>query len=158
MSDLIKSRERVKSLGEVFTPPHIVSKMLDLIPQDKLQDPLSTWLEPTCGTGNFLIEILKRKLSYSKGDSRTYALKCLSSIYGIDISPENVHESRDRLYRYLLLTVQSDDLTAFLKQAEAILKANIQIGNALKPQDITIWEYHWIEDSFTRSSHRMSDL
>lgn len=158
MSEFIKSRARVKELGEVFTPPHIVCKMLDLIPQDKLQDPLSTWLEPACGTGNFLIEILKRKLSYTTGESTTYALKCLSSIYGIDISPENVHESRDRLYRYLLLTVQSDDLTAFLRQAEVILKANIQIGNSLKPQDITIWEYHWSEDSFTRSSHRMSDL
>ena len=79
MSDLIKSRARVKELGEVFTPPHIVSKMLDLIPQDKLQDPLSTWLEPACETGNFLIEILKRKLSYGTG--ATHALKCRSSIY-----------------------------------------------------------------------------
>lgn len=156
MSDLIKSRERVKSLGEVFTPPHIVNKMLDLIPQDKLADPLSTWLEPACGTGNFLIEILKRKLSYGTG--ATHALQCLTSIHGIDISPENVIESRDRLYRYLLLTVQCDDLTGFLKQATAILKANIQVGNSLKPQEITIWEYHWHGDSFTRSSHRMSDL
>ena len=45
-----------------------------------------------------------------------------------------------------------------MKKAEAILKANIQVGNALKPQDITVWEYHWQGDSFTRSSHRMSDL
>ena len=156
MSDLIKSRARVKELGEVFTPPHIVAKMLDLIPQDQLADPLSTWLEPACGTGNFLIEILKRKLSFGTGP--THALMCLSSIYGIDISPENVLESRDRLYRYVLLTVQADDLTGFLKQAQAILKANIQVGNALKPQDITVWEYHWQGDSFTRSSHRMSDL
>lgn len=156
MSDLIKSRARVKELGEVFTPPHIVAKMLDLIPQDKLADPLSTWLEPACGTGNFLIEILKRKLSYGAG--ATHALQCLSSIYGIDISPENVLESRDRLYRYVLLTVQCDDLTAFLKQAQAILKANIQVGNTLKPQDITFTQYHWQCDSFTRSSHRMSDL
>lgn len=156
MSEFIKSRARVKELGEVFTPPHIVNKMLDLIPQDKLQDPLSTWLEPACGTGNFLIEILKRKLSYGTG--ATHALKCLSSIYGIDISPENVLESRDRLYRYMLLTVQCYDLTAFLKQATAILKANIQVGNSLKSQDITITEYHWHGDSFTRSSHCMSDL
>ena len=156
MSDLIKSRARVKELGEVFTPSHIVAKMLDLIPQEKLADPLSTWLEPACGTGNFLIEILKRKLSYGAG--ATHALQCLSSIYGIDISPENVLESRDRLYRYVLLTVQCDDLTGFLKQAQAILKANIQVGNALKPQDITVTQYHWQCDSFTRSSHRMSDL
>lgn len=158
MAEVIKSRARVKALGEVFTQPREVIAMLDLIPIDQYRNPLSTWMEPACGTGNFLIEIIKRKLSHTTGDKHTYALKCLSSLYGIDISPENVLESRDRLYRYLLLTVQCDDLTDFLKQATAILKANIQVGNSLKPKDITIMEYHWKKDSFTRSSHRMSDL
>ena len=57
----VKSKERVAKHGEVFTNLREVNAMLDLIQADQYTNPLSTWLEPACGTGNFLLEILKRK-------------------------------------------------------------------------------------------------
>ncbi len=67
MADLIKSKNRVRDHGEVFTPDFIVQDMLDLV-KDHSENPTSTFLEPACGNGNFLIEILRRKMEtiYSK--------------------------------------------------------------------------------------------
>ena len=152
-----KSRARVKALGEVFTQPREVNAMLDLIPIDQYSNPLSTWMEPACGTGNFLLEIIKRKLSYSTGDKHTYALKCLSSLYGIDISLENVQESRIRLERYIGLAIASDEV--FLKQVRDILTHNIIKGDSLNGAgQIQIWEYHWQGSSFTKTSQTLQSM
>jgi len=88
----IRSKANVKNNGEVFTPLAIVDKMLDLIPETAWQDPEFVFLEPTCGNGNFLIKIFERRIKYlSVEDS-------LNTIIAMDISKENIFESRYRLF------------------------------------------------------------
>ena len=98
----IKSRDRVRDLAEVYTHEREVNAMLDLVPDmfPSERDPGNTdrtFLEPACGHGNFLVEILRRKLEhvtprrYGRGERFEHRiLRCLASIYGIDICEENV--------------------------------------------------------------------
>ena len=88
----MRSDERKKELGEVFTPPELVNEMLDKLPREVIQDSDKTFLDNSCGSGNFLIEILNRRIS--AGISHIAALQ---SIYGIDIDELNVTECRERL-------------------------------------------------------------
>ena len=94
----IKSRKRVAERGEVFTAEREVNAMLDLVKQETERID-SRFLEPACGTGNFLVEILRRKLEvirrqYQKqlGELELQTTIALSSIYGIDIMKDNVEE------------------------------------------------------------------
>jgi len=89
---LTKSRARVKALGEVFTPPELVNEMLDRLPPELWTDPDKTFLDPACGTGNFLVEVVRRKMA---GGSTP--LQALSTTYGVDIMEDNVQECRQRL-------------------------------------------------------------
>lgn len=109
----IKSRERVRDLGEVLTNPKEVKAMLDLLPKESWYiSAKKTFLEPACGTGNFLEEILERKLkkilqhfeenlkgwkTTKKAEAEYQLLKMLTTIYGTDICPYNVETSRIRL-------------------------------------------------------------
>lgn len=90
---LIKSRKRVKERGEVFTPAWLVRDMVDLVPD--IDKPETTVLEPSCGTGNFLVEILGRKLKRS--ETFMDRVTSLSSLYGVDIMEDNVAETKERL-------------------------------------------------------------
>lgn len=144
----IKSRARVRDLAEVFTNQPEVDAMLDLVPDmfPGDADPSNTdrtFLEPACGSGNFLLEILRRKLAfvsparYGRGERYEHRiLRCLASIYGIDISADNVEESRDRL-RALLNSHINRDLGSnrvspgFLSAAEVILETNVIHADAL---------------------------
>ena len=92
---LIKSKKRVKDFAEVYTPQFIVKDMCDLIPNEIWENIESTFLEPACGNGNFLVEIYARKLERCKDEKD--GLKALASIVGIDIQQDNVDESRLRL-------------------------------------------------------------
>ena len=99
----IKSRERVAERGEVFTAEREVNAMLDLVKQETERID-SRFLEPACGTGNFLVEILRRKLEvvrrqYQKqlGELELQTTIALSSIYGVDIMQDNVEECCKRL-------------------------------------------------------------
>ena len=99
----IKSRERVAERGEVFTAEREVNAMLDLVKQETERID-SRFLEPACGTGNFLVEILRRKLEvirrqYQKrlGELELQTTIALSSIYGVDIMKDNVEECCGRL-------------------------------------------------------------
>jgi len=138
---LIKSKKRVTDHGEVFTAQREVNAMLDLVKQetDRID---SRFLEPACGTGNFLVEILKRKLAvvenrYSKNqlEYERYAIIALSSIYGIDILEDNVHTCRNRLLgiftHFYLTNYKTEIKSEFLKVAEFILSKNILWGDAL---------------------------
>ncbi|GAB4329635.1 MAG: type III restriction endonuclease subunit M [Calditrichia bacterium] len=105
MSRHVKSKKRVADYGEVLTPPHIVNAMLDLVRQETERID-SRFLEPACGTGNFLVEILSRKLRvvearYAKSqlEYERYAILAVSSIYGIDILEDNAEECRERLFK-----------------------------------------------------------
>lgn len=100
----VKSKKRVADHGEVFTNPREVNAMLDLVKQETERID-SRFLEPACGNGNFLAEVLNRKLNvvdsrYGKSQSEweLYAMTSVSSIYGVDILEDNAKECRDRLY------------------------------------------------------------
>jgi hypothetical protein len=138
---LVVSRQRVSDHGEVYTPKTIVNKMLDLVSQETERIE-SRFLEPACGTGNFLAEVLSRKLAivksrYSRSqlDYERYAILAVSSIYGIDILEDNVERCRKRLlslfidhYRAMFrASIKSD----CIRSAEFILGRNIEWGDAL---------------------------
>src|SRR5580692_11786812 len=101
---LVKSKQRVADHGEVFTPEWLVEAMLDLV-KEETERIDSRFLEPACGSGNFLTMILERKLAvvekrYGKSqlDFERYAVLAVSSVYGIDILPDNVRDCRRRLF------------------------------------------------------------
>jgi hypothetical protein len=102
----IKSRQRVADHGEVFTNPREVNAMLDLVRDESFRLD-SRFLEPACGDGNFLIEILRRKLSLlndikSQTEWEFKSLIAVGSCYGIDILPDNAEACRTRLEEYVL--------------------------------------------------------
>jgi len=92
MSGVDRDRLRVKATGEVFTPTKLVQKVLDSLPQELFKDSTKTFCDPTCGDGQFLSEVLIRKLE--NGIPFEIAL---STIYGVDLMEDNVKLCRDRL-------------------------------------------------------------
>jgi len=142
----VKSKQRVADHGEVFTSLREVNAMLDLVKQETERIE-SRFLEPACGTGNFLAEILKRKLDvvkkrYAKSqfDYERYAVIAVSSVYGIDIQEDNVQDCRDRLfgifkadYLELFKNNTKDDCRA---SVQYILSHNIIHGDALSLQTV----------------------
>ena len=87
-----RSKERIKATGEVFTPTELVQKMLSQLPPDVFTDKSKTFCDPSCGNGQFLSEVLIKKLE-NNIDFET----ALSTIYGVDIMTDNVDVCRDRL-------------------------------------------------------------
>lgn len=92
MSGVEREQSRVKSTGEVFTPTALVEEMLDKLDPDIFTDPDKTVLDPTCGDGQFLSEVLIRKV-----ESGIDFEQALSTIYGVDLMPDNVKLCQDRL-------------------------------------------------------------
>jgi hypothetical protein len=134
---LIKSKQRVADHGEVFTPPWMVEDMLDLV-KDESERIDSRFLEPACGSGNFLVRVLQRKLAAvelkfgkSEFEKRHYALLGLMCIYGIELLADNITECRANLVEifseYLNLG-KSDDL---YRAASFVLSDNLVHGDAL---------------------------
>lgn len=152
--DLIKSRQRVSDHGEVFTPSWMVEDMLNLV-QSETERIDSRFLEPACGSGNFLKNVLTRKFQtvqqkYSKSDfeKRHNALFALMCIYGIELLKDNVEECRTNLLAKFIdfLSLEKDD--KFVKAAEKVLQSNIIQGDALtltttegKPIEFPEWGY-----------------
>ena len=138
MAKQIKSKERVSSFGEVYTARKQVCDMLDLIPPLEFT---ATYLEPACGNGNFLNEIISRKLAQVKSiskDNKSFivnTVKAVSSVYGVDIQPDNVEESRDRLFatvKKIVVHLTNEDLPSNVTYAlRRILEKNIVCGNTL---------------------------
>lgn len=87
MAEQVKSKARVKDFGEVFTSSQTVNEMLDLLPEETFQ-PEKTFLEPTCGEGVFILEILKRKFANCK-KRKDYTV-ALGSVYGMELQEDNV--------------------------------------------------------------------
>lgn len=92
MSGLERDNLRVKATGEVFTPTPLVQEVLDNLPEETFKDPSKTFIDPTCGDGQFLGEILIRKLENGI-DFET----ALSTIYGVDLMQDNIDLCRERL-------------------------------------------------------------
>lgn len=129
MSKQIKSKERKKTYGEVFTAEREVKAMCDLIPQETWDNIESTFLEPASGNGQFLVEIFARKLERCKNEQD--GLKALASIVGIDIQQDNVVESRERL-RKMYCEKFSNCNSFCLYMLDTILKNNIICANSLE--------------------------
>ena len=141
MEKQIKSRQRVAEHGEVYTAEREVKAMCDLV-SDECSRIDSRFLEPACGDGNFLAEILGRKLAavkkkYKKSviDYEKNALLAVSSIYGVDILADNVAACRERLFKIWQKEYKSVVKTAYNEDTEKsvrfILSKNIVCGNAL---------------------------
>jgi hypothetical protein len=135
---LVKSKDRVADHGEVFTPAWLVEAMLNLV-KDETERIDSRFLEPACGSGNFLVPVLRRKLAavevkYGKSDfeRRHYALLGLMCIYGIELLADNIAECRKNLLEvfaeYLKLTPTDEPYRA----AAFVLSLNLVHGDALK--------------------------
>ena len=126
---LIKSKQRVKDFAEVFTPKHIVKDMCDLVPKEMWTNVETTFLEPACGTGNFLVEILERKFKLC--ENWEDGLRALKSVYGVDIQQDNVEEAKGRLFEmYIKRFPKSPAISGLI--ASQILENNIVCGNFIK--------------------------
>ena len=159
----VVSKQRVADHGEVLTGSSEVIAMLDLVKQETERID-SKFLEPACGTGNFLTEILERKLRIvksrygkNKWDSERYAVLAVSSIYGIDLLLDNVEKCRQRLFdvfdrQYQLLYRQE-----CLRTIKFILSKNIIHGDALtlmtvgeNPKPIVFSEWSFVTGSMMK--------
>ena len=134
---LVKSKQRVVDHGEVFTPPWMVEAMLDLVKAESERID-ARFLEPACGSGNFIARILIRKLAavelkYGKSDfeRRHYALLALMCIYGIELLPDNVAECRENALEIFVEYTQTSDEDELCLAAMHVLKTNILHGDAL---------------------------
>lgn len=133
---IIISKQRVKDFGEVFTPTHLVKQMCDLV-QQQCYDDESTFLEPTCGTGNFLVEILGRKLRNitEDQDDDNITLKrmyvAVGSLYGCDIQEDNILCCRERLADLFMSYTKGLGISPNLTLLNIILQTNIRQANTL---------------------------
>ena len=141
MKKQIKSRQRVADHGEVYTAEREVKAMCDLV-SDECNRIDSRFLEPACGDGNFLAEILGRKLAvvkkkYKKSviDYEKNSLLAVSSIYGIELLPDNAATCRERLlslFRDEYVSLYGNNINQnCLDSISYLLSKNIIIGNAL---------------------------
>lgn len=136
---LVKSKQRVKDAGEVFTPRWVVRDMLDLDEIKEMSFELdTTFLEPACGNGNFIIQILARKLtSVSKEAFDIDVARSIASIYGVDIAEDNVKETRARMMNAIKHFYAKEGMTLH-REIECslwyILYRNIILGNTLDGQ------------------------
>jgi type I restriction-modification system DNA methylase subunit len=134
---LIKSKKRVADHGEVFTPRWLVEKMLDLV-KGETERIDSRFLEPACGSGNFLVPVLQRKLAavelkFSKSDfeRRHYALLALMCIYGIELLPDNIADCRANMLEILAEYLNLDEADNLYRAASYVLSQNLVHGDAL---------------------------
>ena len=167
---LVKSKQRVADHGEVFTPAWMVEAMLDLV-KGETERIDSRFLESACGDGNFLTQILRRKLAavelkYAKSDfeRQHYALLALMCIYGIELLPDNIAECRANLleiFTEYLNLAPADDL---YRAAFLVLSQNLVHGDALTMRThnalpITFAEWGYLgKGRFQRRDFRYDNL
>ena len=134
---LVKSKQRVADHGEVFTPAWMVEDMLNLV-KSETERIDARFLEPACGSGNFLVPVLQRKLAavqarHGKSDfeKRHYALFALMCVYGIELLPDNVNECRGNLLETFMKFLGRGIDEQWSRAAHAVLAANVVQGDAL---------------------------
>jgi hypothetical protein len=135
--NLVKSKQRVADHGEVFTPAWLVEAMLDLV-KDETERIDSRFVEPACGSGNFLVRILKRKLAavevkYGKADfeKRHFALLALMCTYGIELLADNIAECRANMLEVLRDYLDLDESDDLYRGGAYVLSQNLVHGDAL---------------------------
>ena len=154
ISDLVRSRQRVADHGEVLTPAWLVEDMLSLLGEESERID-ARFLEPACGSGNFLVPVLRRKLATvhlkyanSEFEKKQHALLSLMCVYGIELLADNAAECRtnmlDTLFAYLGNSVGDE----WFRAAQVVVEANIVQGDALamttsagKPLTFAEWGY-----------------
>ncbi len=167
---LVKSKQRVADHGEVFTPKWLVEAMLGLV-KDETERIDSRFLEPACGSGNFLVRILKCKLAavelkYGKSDfeKQHYALLAMMCIYGIELLPDNISECRANLLEVLASYLILDASQDLYRAAFHVLSQNLVHGDALTMkttagQPITFAEWGYLgKGRFQRRDFRFDVL
>jgi hypothetical protein len=135
--NLVKSKQRVADHGEVFTPTWLVDAMLNLV-KGETERIDSRILEPACGSGNFLVQILRRKLAaveikFAKSDFeiRHYALLALMCLYGIELLADNIAECRANMLEILSDYLNIDESDDLCFAASHVLSQNLVHGDAL---------------------------
>ena len=153
--NLVKSKQRVADHGEVFTPAWMVEAMLDLV-KDETERIDSRFLEPACGSGNFIVQILRRKLAavelkYGKSDfeRQHYALLGLMCIYGIELLADNIAECRANVLEVFAEYLNIDETDDLYRAATHVLSKNLVHGDALTmrakdDQPITFAEWGYL--------------
>ncbi len=167
---LVKSAQRVADHGEVFTPAWMVEAMLDLV-KDETERIDSRFLEPACGSGNFLVQILKRKilaveLKYGRSDfeKRHYALLGLMCIYGIELLPDNIAECRANLLEIFAGYLNIGETDDLYRAAFYVLSQNLVHGDAMKMltdegQPLTFAEWGYLgKGKFQRRDFLLASL
>ena len=134
---LVKSKQRVADHGEVFTPAWMIEAMLDLV-KDETERIDSRFLEPACGSGNFIVQILRRKLAavelkFGKSDfeRQHYALYGLMCIYGIELLVDNIAECRANVLEVFADYLKLDEADDLYRAATHVLSTNLVHGDAL---------------------------
>jgi hypothetical protein len=166
----VKSKQRVADHGEVFTPSWMVEAMLDLV-KDETERIDSRFLEPACGSGHFLLRILRRKLAavelkYGKSpfERRHFALLALMSIYGVELLPDNIAECRSNLLAILTDYLNADESDELYRAASSVLSQNLVHGDALTMRThdgraITFAEWGYLgKGKFQRRDFRLDVL
>lgn len=168
--DLFKSKRRIADHGEVFTPPWMVEAMLDLV-KDETERIDSRFLEPACGSGNFLVRILRRKLAAveikygrSEFERQHYALLALMCIYGVELLPDNIVECRANLLETFAEYLRVDEAAEVYRAAFWVLSQNLVHGDALTMrahdgQPIIFAEWGYLgKGKFQRRDFRLDTL
>lgn len=168
--ELIKSKKRVADHGEVFTPPWLVDAMLDLV-KGEAERIDARFLEPACGSGNFLVRVLQRKLaaveakfSQSDFEKKHYALLAVMCAYGIELLPDNIEECRANMLEILAEYLKIGKADDVYRAASFVLAQNIVHGDALtmRAQDgvpISFAEWGYIgRGKFQRRDFRLDVL
>ncbi|MBI1824034.1 MAG: SAM-dependent DNA methyltransferase [Nitrospirae bacterium] len=166
----VKSKQRVADHGEVFTPAWMVEAMLDLVKHETERID-SRFLEPACGSGNFLVRILQRKLAavelkFGKSDfeRRHYALLALMCTYGIELLEDNIAECRANMLEILTDYLKLEEIDELYRAASYVLSQNLVHGDALKmhtsdDQPITFAEWGYLgKGKFQRRDFRLDVL
>ena len=129
MSGIERDKDRIKGSGEVFTPTPLVQEILNQIPIEQFQDPSKTFPDPSCGDGQFLSEVLIKKME----NGSTFK-QALSTIYGVDIMPDNVALCKDRLLcgqEHLRHIVDKNIVCADALQYDYSFGEKVTFGNGL---------------------------
>jgi len=139
---LIKSKKRVADHGEVFTPRWLVEKMLDLVKGESERID-ARFLEPACGSGNFLVPVQQRKLAAveakfgkSEFERQHYALLALMCCYGIELLADNIAECRANMLEVFADYLNLDELDELYRAAFFVLSLNLVHGDAMTMRDV----------------------
>lgn len=167
---LIKSKRRVADHGEVFTPPWLVEQMLDMV-KGQTERIDARFLEPACGSGNFLVPILLRKLAaveakYGKSDfeRRHYALLALSCVYGVELLADNIAECRANMLEVFAGYLNLGPLADLYRAGSHVLSLNLIHGDAMTMKNagggpITVVEWAYLgKGKFNRRDFRLDVL